>query len=155
MIIANANDGYVSVRAVGAVAIDAAGHLAAATSTGGMVGKKWGRIGDSPIIGAGLFIDGEVGGATATGLGEAVMRTVGSFLVVELMRNGMHPQKACETAVHRIMNSMDTTNLQVGYLALNKKGKYGSHAIHKGFNYAVTKSNGSDTTEELIDSTWG
>ena len=140
---------------IGILALDDSGRLAGGCTTSGLAYKMHGRVGDSPIIGAGLFIDGEVGGATATGLGEAVMRTVGSFLVVELMRNGMHPQKACETAVHRIMNSMDTTNLQVGYLALNKKGKYGSHAIHKGFNYAVTKSNGSDTTEELIDSTWG
>ena len=113
-----------------------------------------GRVGDSPIIGAGLFVDGKIGAATATGLGEAVLRTVGSFLVVELMRNGQTPQQACETAVRRIINSMDTTNLQVGYLALDKNGNYGAHAIHKGFNYAVTTQE-ETRKEQLIDSTWG
>jgi L-asparaginase/N4-(beta-N-acetylglucosaminyl)-L-asparaginase len=113
-----------------------------------------GRVGDSPIIGAGLFVDGNVGGATATGLGEAVIRTVGSFLVVELMRGGLSPQKACETAVRRIIDSMDTSNLQVGYLALDKHGRHGAHAIHKGFNYALTTKQ-DEISEELIDSSFG
>lgn len=136
---------------IGILALDDQGRLAGGCTTSGVAYKMYGRVGDSPIIGAGLFIDGAVGGATATGLGEAVMRTVGSFLVVELMRNGLHPQKACETAVRRIMDNMDTSNLQVGYLALDKQGRYGAHAIHKGFNYAVTTNN----SEELIDSKWG
>ena len=142
---------------VGAVALDMNGDLAAATSTGGMTNKKFGRIGDSPIIGAGLFVDGEIGAATATGVGEAVMRTVGSFLVVELMRSGMHPQKACETAVKRIMGKMETGNIQVGYLALDKRGRYGAHAIHPGFNYALatTDSKEGKVSEKLIDSTYG
>jgi isoaspartyl peptidase/L-asparaginase-like protein (Ntn-hydrolase superfamily) len=110
-----------------------------------------GRVGDSPIIGAGLFVDGNVGAATATGLGEAVMRTVGSFLVVELMRGGMSPQDACETAVKRIIDSMDVTNLQVGYLALDKNGNHGAHAIHGGFNYALT----TEKSSELINASNG
>ena len=81
----------------------------------GLAYKMHGRVGDSPILGAGLFVDAEIGGATATGLGEAVMKTVGSFLVVELMRGGRSPQEACEEAVHRIMDRMPTDDLQVGY----------------------------------------
>jgi N4-(beta-N-acetylglucosaminyl)-L-asparaginase len=139
---------------IGILALDDQGRLAGGCTTSGVAYKMHGRVGDSPIIGAGLFVDGSVGGATATGLGEAVIRTVGSFLVVELMRNGLHPQQACETAVRRIINSMDTSNLQVGYLALDKNGRYGAHAIHKGFNYAVTTQT-ETRKEQLIDSTWG
>ena len=86
------------------------------------------------------------------------MRTVGSFLVVELMRSGMHPQNACETAVKRIMGKMETNNIQVGYLALDKSGRYGAHAIHPGFNYALstlTDNMNGKVSEELIDSTYG
>ena len=108
-------------------------------------------MGDSPILGAGLFVDPEIGGATATGLGEAVMKTVGSFLVVELMRQGRRPQEACEEAVHRIMDRMPTDDLQVGYLALSRSGEAGGHAIHGGFNYALTTSAGG----ALIDATHG
>ena len=140
---------------IGILALDDEGRLAGGCTTSGLAYKMHGRVGDSPIIGAGLFVDGEIGAATATGLGEAVMRTVGSFLVVELMRGGMHPQKACETAVRRIMDRMDTSNLQVGYLALDKSGRYGAHAIHKGFNYAVTTQTDSKISADLIDSNWG
>ncbi len=139
---------------IGILALDNHGRLAGGCTTSGVAFKMHGRVGDSPIIGAGLFVDGKIGAATATGLGEAVLRTVGSFLVVELMRNGQTPQQACETAVRRIINSMDTTNLQVGYLALDKNGNYGAHAIHKGFNYAVTNQEGN-RKGQLIDSTWG
>jgi isoaspartyl peptidase/L-asparaginase-like protein (Ntn-hydrolase superfamily) len=139
---------------IGILALDNQGQLAGGCTTSGVAYKMHGRVGDSPIIGAGLFVDGAIGGATATGLGEAVIRTVGSFLVVELMRNGLHPQQACETAVRRIINSMDTSNLQVGYLALDKQGRYGAHAIHKGFNYAVT-TQAKTRKEQLVDSTWG
>ena len=123
---------------IGILALDNEGRLA-----GGH--HKWfglqmhGRVGDNPILGAGLFVDPEVGGA-ATGLGEAVMKTVGSFLVVELMRNGRSAQDACEEAVHRIMDRMPTDDLQVGYLALGRDGGIGGHAIHGGFNYVHTTS---------------
>ena len=100
---------------IGILALDNE-ELAGGCTTSGLAYKMHGRVGDSPIIGAGLFVDGQIGAATATGVGEAVMRTVGSFLVVELMRSGMHPQKACETAVKRIMGKMETGNIQVGYL---------------------------------------
>lgn len=93
-----------------------------------------------PIIGAGLFVDNEVGGACATGLGEAVLKTLGSFLIVELMRNGMTPQAACEEAVMRIVRKQDYKNFQIGYLAIDKKGNYGAYAIHEGFNFAFAQN---------------
>jgi isoaspartyl peptidase/L-asparaginase-like protein (Ntn-hydrolase superfamily) len=136
---------------IGMLALDNEGRLSGGCTTSGVSFKMHGRVGDSPIIGAGLFVDGNVGAATATGLGEAVMRTVGSFLVVELMRGGMHPQAACEAAVKRIIDSMDVSELQVGYLALDKQGRYGAHAIHGGFNFALTTANSSD----LIDASHG
>ena len=123
---------------IGLLALDDQGRLAGGCTTSGLAYKMHGRVGDSPILGAGLFVDAEIGGATATGLGEAVMKTVGSFLVVELMRGGRSPQEACEEAVHRIMDRMPTDDLQVGYLALSRSGDIGGHAIHKGFNYAYT-----------------
>ena len=96
--------------------------------------KMAGRVGDSPIIGGGLFVDNEIGGATATGLGEEVLKTVGSFLIVELMRQGRTPQEACEEGVKRIVSSNPNyKNFQVGYVALNKKGEFGSYCIHPGF----------------------
>ena len=123
---------------IGLLALDDQGRLAGGCTTSGLAYKMHGRVGDSPILGAGLFVDAEIGGATATGLGEAVMKTVGSFLVVELMRGGRSPQEACEEAVHRIMDRMPTDDLQVGYLALSREGDIGGHAIHGGFNYAHT-----------------
>jgi isoaspartyl peptidase/L-asparaginase-like protein (Ntn-hydrolase superfamily) len=103
--------------------------------------KMNGRVGDSPIIGAGLFVDGQVGAATATGTGELVMKTLGSFLVVEFMRNGMRPKKACEEAVKRIARSIpDYESHQVGFIALNKGGEYGAYCIQPGFDFAVRTS---------------
>ena len=121
---------------IGLLALDHEGRLAGGCTTSGVAYKMHGRVGDSPIIGAGLYVDGAVGGATATGLGEAVMRTVGSFLVVELMRQGASPQEACYEAVQRIIRCMPGDDLQVGYLALGRNGEVGGHAIHGGFNYA-------------------
>jgi N4-(beta-N-acetylglucosaminyl)-L-asparaginase len=111
-----------------------------------MAFKLHGRVGDSPIIGAGLFVDNEVGGATSTGVGEEVIRNVGSFLVVELMRQGYTPEKACKEAVDRIVkkNPEKAKSLQVGFLALNKKGEYGAYAIQQGFSYAVCNSEKQD-----------
>lgn len=119
------------------LAIDKAGNLSGACTTSGLAYKMRGRVGDSPIIGASLFVDNEVGAACATGLGEVVMKTLGSFLIVEFMRNGKTPQEACEAAILRIVQKYDYKDLQVGYLAINNKGEYGAYAIHKGFNYAI------------------
>lgn len=124
---------------IGMLAIDAAGNMSGACTTSGMAYKMHGRLGDSPIIGAGLYVDNEVGGATSTGVGEEVIRNVGSFLVVELMRQGYPPEEACKEAVMRIIRKKPNTakEIQVGFLALNKKGEYGAYAIQKGFSYAV------------------
>ncbi len=124
---------------IGLVAIDLEGNLGGACTTSGLGYKMRGRVGDSPIIGAGLYVDNEVGAATATGLGEAVMKTCGTFLIVELMRQGASPQEACEEAVTRICEKQDYADFQIGYIAVNKAGEVGSYAIHKGFNYAITK----------------
>lgn len=124
---------------IGMLAIDANGNLSGACTTSGMGFKMHGRVGDSPIIGAGLFVDNEVGAATSTGVGEEVIRNVGSFLVVELMRQGYSPEDACKEAVMRIIKKKPETakNIQVGFLAINKQGKYGAYAIQKGFSFAV------------------
>lgn len=122
---------------IGLLAMDQLGNLSGACTTSGLAYKMAGRVGDSPIIGAGLFVDNEIGAATATGLGELVLRTLGSFLIVELMRQGASPQEACEEGVRRIAEKNDTSDMQVGYLAVNKSGDIGAYAIHPGFNYAL------------------
>jgi N4-(beta-N-acetylglucosaminyl)-L-asparaginase len=121
------------------VAMDAGGNLSGACTTSGMAYKIHGRVGDSPIIGAGLYVDNEVGAATSTGVGEEVIRIVGSHLVVELMRQGRSPEAACNEAVQRIIRRSPerAKKVQVGFLALNKKGEYGAYALQKGFTYAV------------------
>ncbi len=125
---------------IGLLAIDKQGDLAGACTTSGLAYKMHGRVGDSPIIGAGLYVDNEVGAATATGMGEAVLKTLGSFLVVELMRQGRTPQEACEEAVMRIVKKQQYKDFQIGYLAINKKGEHGSYCIHPWFNYALHKN---------------
>jgi N4-(beta-N-acetylglucosaminyl)-L-asparaginase len=121
---------------IGMLAIDNYGDISGACTTSGMAYKFGGRVGDSPIIGAGLFVDNEIGGATATGVGEEVVRTVGSFLIVELMRQGKSPQEACEEGVKRIIaKNKDNSDFQVGFIAMNKKGETGSYCIQPGFTY--------------------
>jgi N4-(beta-N-acetylglucosaminyl)-L-asparaginase len=124
---------------IGILAIDQLNHVAGACSTSGAAFKMHGRVGDSPIIGAGMFVDDEVGGAACTGLGEMVLRTLGSFLVVEEMRRGAHPKKAAEIAVKRIVKKYPklSADAQVGFIAINKKGQFGAFAIHPGFNFVV------------------
>jgi N4-(beta-N-acetylglucosaminyl)-L-asparaginase len=124
---------------LGILALDRNGRCAAACTTSGMAFKMHGRVGDSPIIGAALFVDGAVGAATATGHGEFVMRTLGSFLVVELMRQGRSPQAACEEAVGRIASGLggDPGEVQVGYLAVSTDGQLGAFSVQPGFQYAV------------------
>lgn len=127
---------------IGMIALDAQGNLSGACTTSGMAFKMHGRVGDSPIIGAGLFVDNEVGAATATGHGEEVIRMVGTHLVVELMRQGKTPEQACREAVERIVQITKRRNknlkdIQVGFIALNKKGEYGSYCIQDGFSFAV------------------
>lgn len=140
---------------IGMIALDAKGNLSGACTTSGMAFKMHGRVGDSPIIGAGLFVDNEIGAATATGHGEEVIRISGCHLVVELMRQGLTPQKACEEAVMRIVKltqnrGKELKDIQVGFIALNKKGEYGSYCVQGGFNYAVHDATGN----KLIDANY-
>ena len=121
---------------IGMLCLDKNNNISGACTTSGLAYKMRGRVGDSPIIGSGLFIDNNVGGAVATGLGEEVLKTVGSFLVVELMRQGRSPQEACEAAIKRIVSSNTQENkFQVAYIAMNKNGEVGSYSIEPGFTY--------------------
>lgn len=124
---------------IGMLALDVNQNLSGACTTSGMAYKMHGRLGDSPIIGAGLYVDNEIGAATSSGLGEEVIRIVGSHLVVELMRQGNNPQQACELAVKRIVKKQPekSKQIQVGFLAINKQGEYGAYALQKGFTYAL------------------
>jgi N4-(beta-N-acetylglucosaminyl)-L-asparaginase len=123
---------------IGMIALDNFGNLSGACTTSGLAWKYHGRVGDSPIIGAGMFVDNEVGGAAATGKGEAVIKMAGSHTIVELMRNGKTPQEACEIAVKRIvLKQPDYKDFQVGFIALNKNGEYGAYSIAKGFEFAL------------------
>ncbi len=124
---------------IGMVAMDASGNLSGSCTTSGMAFKMRGRLGDSPIIGAGLFVDNEIGAATATGQGEDVIRICGTHLVVELMRQGLSPEQACKKAVERIIRIKGdkAKEIQVGFIAINKRGEYGGYCIQKGFNFAV------------------
>jgi N4-(beta-N-acetylglucosaminyl)-L-asparaginase len=131
---------------IGMVAIDSEGNLSAACTTSGMAWKLHGRVGDSPIIGAGLYVDGDVGAATSTGRGEECIRACGSFLVVELMSNGYTPYEACKKACERVykLNLLSTKNrdhiYQVGFIAMNKKGECGAYSVRGGFHYALYKN---------------
>ncbi len=132
--------------------LDEEGNLTGGCTTSGAAWKMHGRVGDSPIIGAGLFLDNEVGAAAATGLGEAVIRTAGSAMVVELMRQGKSPNQACKEIVERIYNKhknhKDMAYLQVGFIAVNKQGEYGGYSLRSGFNFAVYDSENGNRMEK-------
>lgn len=134
---------------IGMLAIDKDGNLSGACTTSGLAYKLNGRVGDSPIIGSGLFVDNEIGAAVATGLGEEVVKTVGSFLVVELMRQGKTPQEACELAIRRIVDKPKSNykNFQVGYIAVNKKGQTGSFSIHQWFSMTKFQQGKNETIQ--------
>lgn len=134
---------------IGMLAMDNDGNISGGCTTSGLSYKMKGRVGDSPIIGSGLYVDNEVGAAVATGLGEEVVKTVGSFLIVELMRQGMNPQQACEEAVRRIVSKPGSKykEFQVAYIALNKSGETGKYAIQKGFQLSSVTKNGAKTED--------
>jgi N4-(beta-N-acetylglucosaminyl)-L-asparaginase len=135
---------------IGMIAMDAAGDLSGSVTTSGMGFKMRGRLGDSPIIGAGLFVDNEVGAATSTGQGEDVIRVCGSHTVVELMRQGMSPEQACQAAVEKIarIKKEKAKEIQVAFIAISKKGETGGYALQKGFSYAL-KSNSEERMVEV------
>lgn len=133
---------------IGMLVMDKEGNISGACTTSGWAYKLHGRVGDSPIIGAGLFVDNEIGGACATGMGEAVIRIAGSHTVVELMRQGHSPEEACRLAVERIRKKhKNLEGLQVGFLAMNKEGEVGGYSVYAGFNYALKNKE----TDKMID----
>jgi N4-(beta-N-acetylglucosaminyl)-L-asparaginase len=133
---------------IGMIGVDGEGNLAGSCTTSGLKFKMHGRVGDSPIIGAGLYVDNEVGAACATGEGEAIMKISGSFLVVELMRQGRSPQEACEEAVRRLIRKADIhREFQVGFLALNREGQAGAKAVVPGFTYARHDQRGNSLSD--------
>nr|WP_067053241.1 N(4)-(beta-N-acetylglucosaminyl)-L-asparaginase [Mucilaginibacter sp. L294] len=133
---------------IGMVAMDANGNISGACTTSGLAYKMHGRVGDSPVIGAGLYVDNEVGAASASGVGEEVIRIVGSHLVVELMRQGLKPEEACKKAVERIVQRGPerSKNIQVAFIALNKQGEIGGYSLQPGFSYSVR----SNTINQVI-----
>ena len=135
---------------IGMVAMDAMGNLSGSCTTSGAGFKMRGRLGDSPIIGAGLFVDNEVGACTATGQGEDVIRVAGSHSVIELMRQGLSPEAACKKVIERIVKIKKdkVKEIQVAFLALNKNGQVGAFSIHPGFKYALRNGDG----EKLVSS---
>ncbi|QXD17125.1 N(4)-(beta-N-acetylglucosaminyl)-L-asparaginase [Rhodocaloribacter litoris] len=138
-------------------AIDLAGNISGVTTTSGLAFKIPGRVGDSPIIGAGLYVDNEVGAAGSTGRGEANLENLCAFLIVERMRMGDSPQQACLYACERIVDHTRLARLQddqgrpafnVKFYALNKAGEVGGAEIWGGGNtFAVADANGTREVE--------
>lgn len=133
-------DGSFNHDTMGTIALDFSGNLSGACTTSGMGFKMHGRLGDSPIIGAGLFVDNEIGAATSSGQGEEVIRIAGTHLVVEMMRMGKSPEEACKIAIERLIkiNPIKAKDFQVGFIAINKAGDFGAYSINPGFSYSVT-----------------
>jgi len=145
------SNGFINHDTIGMVAIDTQGNLSGSCTTSGLAFKMRGRVGDSPIIGAGLYVDNEVGAAVSTGVGEEVIRVCGTHMVIEAMRHGMSVEDACKMTVERIVKrhtAEEIKNIQVAFIAIDKQGNYGGYAIQKGFNYAVCYA---DDHNELID----
>ena len=134
------DDGSANHDTMGTIALDAAGDLSGACTTSGMAFKMHGRVGDSPIIGAGLYVDNKVGAATSSGVGEEVIRICGTHLIIELMRFGRTPREACTEAVKRIIDRdpVAAKDIQVGFIAISKRGEVGAYSVQKGFSYSVT-----------------
>ena len=131
---------YAGHDTVGMVALDQQGEMVAGTSTSGLFMKKAGRVGDSPFIGSGLYVDSEIGGATATGLGEDLMKGIISYEIVRLMASGLHPQAACEQAVNALATKLQRARGQVGDLsvvALNAQGEWGAATTITNFSFVV------------------
>jgi len=135
---------------IGMVVLDARGSLAAACTTSGLAWKLAGRVGDSPIVGHGMYADQEVGAAAATGIGEAIMRCCGSFLVVEGMRAGRSPEEACREALDRIRRKEPDLGGQVAFIALRKDGRSAGMALRRGFQYAVARGGRNDFMDGAV-----
>jgi N4-(beta-N-acetylglucosaminyl)-L-asparaginase len=142
----DSHDGFRPQGTINCDIVDENGDLSAVTTTSGLAYKIPGRVGDSPIIGAGMYCDNDVGAAGSTGRGEAVIKTCGAHTVIELMRQGMHPKDACLAALQRIVRWTVEERLQradgrpdfnVNYYAVNKSGAWGGAAIWSGARFAV------------------
>lgn len=129
---------------MGTICLDNKSQLAGMCTTSGMAYKMHGRVGDSPIIGSGLYVDGQHGAATGSGQGEEVIRTCGTFAIVECIRGGKTPLEACKSVINRIVDidNEKAKKFQVGFIALDKNGRYGAYSIHPGFSYAITWEDG-------------
>jgi len=136
------DDGSFNHDTMGTVAMDASGKLAGMVTTSGMAFKMRGRVGDSPIVGAGLFVDDEVGAATSSGVGEEVIRICGTHTVIEQMRTGRSPEQACRETIRRIVkrDPAKAKEFQVGFVALSRRGEIGAFSIQKGFTYSITNA---------------
>jgi N4-(beta-N-acetylglucosaminyl)-L-asparaginase len=135
---------------IGMIAMDEKSNLAGACTTSGLAYKMHGRVGDSPIIGAGLFVDNEVGAATGTGVGEEVVKVCGAHTIIEAMRYGKSPEQACKIALERIIKNMGkekAKQIQVGFIALNKKGQVGAYSLTKNFTYVVTTNGATEVKQ--------
>ncbi|MGB4838306.1 MAG: N(4)-(beta-N-acetylglucosaminyl)-L-asparaginase [Saprospiraceae bacterium] len=141
---AKLNSGEINHDTMGIIALDDHGDLSGSCTTSGMGFKMHGRVGDSPIIGGGLYVDNEIGAATSSGQGEEVIRICGTHLVVEMMRMGKNPEEACKIAIERLLkiNPEKANEFQVGFLALNKNGEHGAYSMHPGFTYSMTDNDG-------------
>lgn len=148
---ARLSDGSWNHDTIGMIALDANGNLSGSCTTSGMGFKMRGRVGDSPIIGAGLFVDNEVGAVVATGQGEDIIRMGGAHTVMEFMRQGLTPEDACKKAIERLLKikGSKAKDIQACMIAINKQGVYGGYALQKGFNYAVCYA---DDKNILVDS---
>ena len=134
---------------IGMLALDKAGNIAGACTTSGLAYKMHGRVGDSPIIGAGLYVDNEVGGAAATGVGEECIKICGSFLVVEEMRRGASPAEACREAILRVAaRHKGELKWQLAFIAVNREGEIGAYSLNSDFQYALAK----EGNNKLVDS---
>lgn len=153
---------------VGMVCLDSNGKMTCATSTSGLFMKKKGRVGDSPISGSGFYVDSKVGGASATGLGEDVMKGCVSYEIVRLMADGLHPQEACERAVAHFDKELKERRGKAGdmsLIAMNNKGEWGVATNIEGFSFAVavegqkpavylTRQENGKCTHELAGDEW-
>ena len=140
---------YIGHDTVGMVCLDQQGKMTAATSTSGLFMKRAGRVGDSPICGSGFYVDSQVGGASATGLGEDLMKGCISYEIVRLMEEGLHPQQACERAVQRLDAKLKARRGKAGDLsliAMNCKGEWGVATNIEGFSFAVV----TQTQEPIV-----
>jgi len=134
---------------INVLAVDTNGNVAGCTTTSGLSGKIPGRCGDSPIIGAGLYVLRDVGAAGFTGRGEEVIRTCGSFTVCEGMRRGASPTEACREAIRRMVE--ETNDGNAGFsdnaVAISAKGEHGSFSVTRGYSYIVHNGDGRQTIQ--------